>query len=602
MESKTRSAWLCLMGIFFIPNGGIAGELDEPTCDSLTEWSRGIDPEDRWEPLPDNPKIWLPKAMTTGEFESLFGKGALQWNQADVRAAKGIWNGCIQQAKKSRNNDQRKLLSDSRRYLTSNLRNLARYQERQAAELEKAQKRAIQLAEREKAQDAARADRYRAAGERQAARENAQRARREQAARDSLDRAVSELVSAPANVDSLVALGLVRKLDVSDVGALKKLEDRFGAMPGNPANSGTYTLMRELRIRGDSGFRVVALPRINARFEQVKPVVLKALLEEFSQNPADVGRRQALARRYEKVMADLEGVLSEEERRSLADESRKKRREIVDSAVAEAKSEIDQVPPGAQGISEIDQIIKRTSARGLDIGQRQDLNDHAHTRQRALADQFLEDAIENKLPALPETLAGIESLNVISTQISRGIAQKANREVVQRYIAASEVRLAKIGRKALPEYRETLARLPEDKTGLKQAERELADKRGWVDMEEGVRVDYTAAAKARYDEIASAVERESAQQRKEAERERKRVIAAGGDPRLVGHEWIDLNKTMKLDFRDQETVFVTALGFKFAGTYKVSRDDVVVKGPHGQLVFTFDGQTLMGMGAVFRRR
>jgi hypothetical protein len=56
---------------------------------------------------------------------------------------------------------------------------------------------------------------------------------------------------------------------------------------------------------------------------------------------------------------------------------------------------------------------------------------------------------------------------------------------------------------------------------------------------------------------------------------------------------------MKYEFRDQETVFITVLGMKVAGTYKVSRDDVVVQGPHGQLVYTFDGDKLTGNGAIF---
>ena len=58
---------------------------------------------------------------------------------------------------------------------------------------------------------------------------------------------------------------------------------------------------------------------------------------------------------------------------------------------------------------------------------------------------------ENELPALPPTLAGIRSLNAISTRMLQGVVQKADRDVIQRFVNASDARLTEIGRKALTE-------------------------------------------------------------------------------------------------------------------------------------------------------
>ena len=63
-------------------------------------------------------------------------------------------------------------------------------------------------------------------------------------------------------------------------------------MPGDPATKSAYQIVRELRIRGTSAFDESALPKINARLAEVKPPLLDALREEFSQNPADLGSRQ----------------------------------------------------------------------------------------------------------------------------------------------------------------------------------------------------------------------------------------------------------------------------------------------------------------------
>ena len=95
----------------FLAQTAVAEDLNTPSCDVLAAWSTSIDAQDRWEPFPENTRIWLPNAMASPEFETLFGKSALQWTRADVLSARGVWNSCIQKAKKARNKDQQTGLS-----------------------------------------------------------------------------------------------------------------------------------------------------------------------------------------------------------------------------------------------------------------------------------------------------------------------------------------------------------------------------------------------------------------------------------------------------------------------------------------------------------
>jgi len=574
--------------IWLVMSVAAADNLRIPSCDDLTKWSETIDEKDRSEPFPENSQIWLPKAMSAPEFEALFGKAALDWTQADVLSARSAWNGCIQKAKKSRDNAQRNLLQNARRFLTSNLRDVARYQERrEKVAAQNRPKVAEQMGQQAAIQEA------------QTAKvSEAEVVPPEPVSAPGLKAGVDELIAAPASVEGLIALGSLSHLDVSDANAVQELERQFGYTSG-PAGKAAYRVIRELRYRGITGYEERELPRIEARLAEIKPPVLEELKAEFSQNPTDIYQRRALAQRYEKLMKQLKVALTEEEYQAFADKTRKERSAVIDRAVAAAKAKIDEVPAGAQGIAQIDRIVGDTANLGLDTEQRRELVDHARSRQKMLANAVLNHAAEKELPALPETLAGIKELNAISNRMLQGIVQKADREVIQRFVTASDARLAQIGRKALKEYEQALARLPESEAGLAQAEREVADKDGWADMDEQVRSKYVAAAKARRDEIAVVVDKDRAQRDVRLEREREAAIAAGGDPRLVGTAWVDSNNTMQFDFRDHETVFITVLGLKAAGTYKVSRDDVIVRGPHGQLVYTFDGDRLVGNGAVF---
>lgn len=591
MSYSTRFVTRAL-GFFVLTVAGVhASALKQPACDELAQWSKTIDAKGRWEPFSDNPRVWLPKAMASKTFAALFGKPALEWSEQDVQSARRHWNGCIQMARKARDDDRLATLSTARRYLTSNLRNAVRYQERQANGAAKTVRRDAQTAQ---------AGVEKTPAGRSAAADGSSDRRR--ATATSLERSVNALVSQPPSLESLLALGTLSRLDVANTVRLNELQRRFGSMPGHPATRSAYQILREVQARGSSGFSQSALPAINSRLEEVKPPVLASLREEFSKSPADLDQRRALARRYETVMADLEHALPDDEWRALADETRSNRRAIVAEALSFAKTEIDDVPAGPQAVAKIDRIVNRTVARGLDIRQQRELTTHARARQTKLADDLLNKVIETELQKIPESWAGFAAMNQLNAATLRAAGGHASAAASASYSQAVKARMAQIGRKALPEFERQLATLPEDEDGLAKAEQHVADVKVWHAMEEGVRRDYLAAAEERRDRISAAVRQAGEERRAAAIRERKQAIAAGADPRVVGYRWIDENEVMQLDFRDEETVFVTALGMKFAGTYQVSRDDVVVTGPHGQLVYTLRGDRLVGMGATFRKR
>ena len=591
MSSSHPSPMATVLLLSMLATPGLATELRAPACDELADWLKTVNPNERWEPFAENKRIWLPAAMQEPEFQALFARSAMEWTQADIQSARTIWGSCIQQAKRDRDVEQRDLLQNSRRYLTSNLRDLVRYQERSAA----------QTSAQPPSQAAVQQQQAVAARQRDNPPVTTAPPDAPPHLAPGVAAGVKELLAAPPSAETLIVLGSLRNLDTGDTAAMQHLEREFG-YASTPGDAAGYRITRELRARGAVGFAEEAVPRIEERLQEIKPTVLDQLKAEFSQNPEDIYAKKALAQRYESLMKKLEGVLTAEEYQALADETRAERRRVVDRAVDEAKQRITQLPPGQSSIAAVDRIVGGTAQRGLDIQQRKALVDHARARQRELANLVLTEAATKEIPAVPETLAGLKELSTISQRMLQGVVQKADKNVIQSYVDASDARLAEVGRKVLPEYRDALDKFPEDAAGLARAEHEVADKEGWMDMEAGVRGEFVAIAKARRDEIAAVVNRQQAERNASAERERRKAIAAGGDARLVGTEWVDTHNTMRFDFRDRETVFIQTLGLKVAGTYTVSRDDVVVKGPHGQLVYTLADDRMTGNGAVFVRQ
>ncbi len=574
-----------------LSQGVIADDLRTPTCEELSAWTSSIDVEQRWQPFPENPRVWLPQAMQHGDFQALFGKAALDWTQADIAAARGLWNGCIVAARKARDKALQKALTTSRNYLNRNLLNALRYQERSAARAEKARQRQAMIAQRQQEQARIRAAR---AAEREAM--------LQQQLTERIDVALTGLLAQPPSVQALRALTWLSTLDIDDDNAIGALQGNVRTLTDYAVQRTTQQLLQNLQQASAQDFELNVLPRLNPRLAEVKTQVLESLREQFSQSPADPNQRRALAQRYEAVMNDLQPVLSDQQWRSLADETRSRRQAIVAAALAEGIRQIDQVPNGSGAIARVEQIVRRTSARGLNGQQSRELRTHARSRQQALADALLHQAIEQELAAVPESWAGFAALDALNARLAREVNRHASPAATEAFVAAFNARRAAVGRQALPEFKQQLAALAADPSGLVEVEERIQQLQGWRGMEPSIRQDYLAAAQTRHDQIAAAVEQERQRRRAEALRDRQLAIAAGGDPRIVGYTWAESNGTMAFEFRDQETVFMNLLGIRAAGTYRVSRDDVVVTAPHGQMVLTIKNGQLLGNGLVFKKQ
>lgn len=60
---------------------------------------------------------------------------------------------------------------------------------------------------------------------------------------------------------------------------------------------------------------------------------------------------------------------------------------------------------------------------------------------------------------------------------------------------------------------------------------------------------------------------------------------------------------MEYEFDSDGTVYMNAMGTKVAGEYEIDDTNVIVQGPHGNLVFEMKDEQLVGpMGLILSRR
>lgn len=68
-------------------------------------------------------------------------------------------------------------------------------------------------------------------------------------------------------------------------------------------------------------------------------------------------------------------------------------------------------------------------------------------------------------------------------------------------------------------------------------------------------------------------------------------------------EYSDEMGMMKYEFESDGKVYMTTMGMKVAGEYEIDDGNVIVKGPHGNLVFERKDDTLIGpMGLTLSKR
>ncbi|MCA8930121.1 MAG: hypothetical protein KDC18_18840 [Alphaproteobacteria bacterium] len=546
---------LALLILPWTGTAALAAEANQPACDALEAWAATVDARDRYTPIPGN-RTWAPQAFGAPAFAAVFGKPALDLSQDEVNTLGDRMKECQKAATRERRYDAQKALNAARGLFVGRMTRILAA----TAGMAKAQA-ADQAAER-------------AQRERAVARQQARQRQGEGAVRNFL----AKLLGQPDSPELLRDLVLLRRPQAPDPNQLttpfaRNFTDyvsQWGKSPNDP------DIAAEIDGRIDT-LRDPLLADVEHRMDAV-PSSGKGLGT----------LKQVLAQAFDRIGP----ALRPDDRTRLKGHYAARRTAMQADVTGFARENIAKLPATPDGLVTVQRWRREILRMDVTAAQRQDIIRVAEARQTAIADRLLAKATA-ALEAVPETLDGIARLDRVAKTVrsARAVASEPARAA---FATALDRRQAEVREGALPEFRARMASLPEDRDGLNQA-------RDWVAQTKAalpdapVRTQYVEAAIARRDAIQAALDARDRDRRQAA-------LAAGGDPRLVGLAFVEGIAGMRLEFRDERRVFMNFLGVRAMGDYEVSRDDVIVNGPHGQMVLTIQGDTLSGQGLTFARQ
>lgn len=568
MHGATRSscllAFTLLLGTTLLAMPA-AGAVQQPECAAIEKWAATIDKRDRWQPLTGS-RSWLPRAFEGDQFTTLFGVTALEWSPDDTKAVGTHIQSCMKAATQSKRYEAQKALNQARGYITGSLKAILGQAQQQKA-----------LADSKQASPSPSAQRQ------------TQRAAKDRSAvsqATALDEALTELLALPDSPELLRALGMLRVVDFADPESYGTTYGQIGLRPGRK-------LLQALRNLDTDTHDPRVAEKIEGRYQALRDSAVAEKQAEIAGLDASLSSLQALSRMLPALAEQLGPALTTEDRAALGITIAEKRAAIQQTIVTRAKELIDQAPESEEGIQRVDRIVANTGKAIVDAQQLGEVHRYAKARQQAIAESIL-NAATAKLDTFPTTLAGLRELRQFIGE-TRTLRPYSGAAALDRFTAAAAARMTAVARGALPEFKQEVAALPDSRTGLEAAEDHVKQARAMKQIDEDVRAAYVASADARRAAIDRAVTAEF-------EAARQNAIEAGGDPDIVGYSFVDPNTASKLDFRDEKLVIVAIVGLKFAGSYDVSRDDVIVQGPNGTMVLTKNGNKLVGMGFNFRRQ
>ncbi|WP_153242377.1 hypothetical protein [Ferruginivarius sediminum] len=555
-----------------------------PDCAALEKWALTIDVRDRWNPIPGN-GAWLPKAFEGQAFRDLFGAAPLEWTVDDTKAIEAPIQACIARANEAGRTAERRALVNAARNLVGRLSTvLARAEQaeaREKARQEKAARLAEKKRQRAEAREKARREKEAQRAERERQRAEARAARREA----ELTQAVDDVLAQPDSPELLHDLALLGAADPSDMNAWRNMP-----MPKlRPSRALLHTL-RSLEVSGKDP-RVAT--KLAARRETLHKAAMTRLRGEIDGLDSSTRSLRILQRKLPTVQRDLGAALTPEDIAELSTAIGEKYRSIQLAITRRARDMIERAGNDAAASQRIDKILANTARGGITRQQYKEVRAFGLERQKDIGDGVLEAATA-KFDDYPGTMAGVRQFEDHLRTTMESIGGRASRSALVSFNDAARDRHTELARAALPEFKRELAALPETETGLEEAEEKLDTAKGWDTATEDTRTVYVAAARERRDEIAAIVAEARAE-------ERQRAIEAGGDPELVGYTFTDANSLSRLEFRDERLVIFNVMGLRFAGEYQLSRNDVIVEGPNGTVVFARNGNSLQGMGLTLTR-
>ena len=561
LRSLSLTLSLALL-LTLLPTTPILAALQKPDCRALERWATSVDGKARWHPIAGN-RSWLPQAFETAEFATLFGAPALQWSVDDTGAIGDHLSGCMQAASKAKRFTEQKALIAARNYIVANLKGV------------------LVLAERLEARNAGATA---ASGSPAPTRA---RAKANEGDTTALQQALSELLALPDSPELLRALGMLHTVDFANPRSYGQTYGRIGLRPGRK-------LLQTLRNLDTDTRDPRVAPQLAARYQPLRDALITAQLDAIAQTSASLAGLKSLSGIAPALEETLATPLSAEERERLGQAIAARRLAIQQTIIERAKARIDQSPADPEGLQRVDTIVANTAKAIIDPRQLNGVRHYAGTRQQAIADQLLAQAV-TRLESFPATLAGLQTLRKDHQALAQAVGRHPSQAAATRYTGAATERVSTIARQALPEFQRQLAGLTEDRAGLEKAQQQLTLAESLREIDPPTRAAYIAAASQRRDGIRAALTRQQAARRQQ-------VIAAGGDPDLAGYTFVDSNQVSQLEFRDAKLVIYSALGMQFAGSYRVSQDEVIVEGPNGSMVLTKRGEQLVGMGLTFERQ
>lgn len=487
-------------------------------------------------------RAWIPKAFQDTSFAELFGVPALELTYKDAGILGAHIYTCGKEAGKAGHREGRVALFAARGYVVGNLRGVLAGLSRQRIAKERAAKRAAQQQAREKARAALETKRA-AERERLEARRRAEQQAAEAQRRRSAARP-QRTVRTPVQQSAAPA-------------------------PNDPAAG--KKLVADYRMK---------IERLDNLAESLR--FLKRWEKEIPQKVTPLAG---------KAEAD-----------NLLELAAAKRESISAYIVAAAKKNIDtaeeKTETNRQALSRIERIAANIAGANVSLEQITEVRIYAREREAPIADRELAAAAK-KLDEYPETLKGLDSLQRAVHLARTGTLSRGSDVAKDSYLKAARARLSEIAEEALPQFEEALAELPENPMGLQATRMTVVKEKGFQEVAPEVRADYEAALKKRRSEIAKAIGA-----REEAGREK--AVAAGGDPDLVGHVFVDRAKGWQLLFRDEKQAILASRANRATASYEVRVNEVVVRGPQISLVLKRSGKgaatKLEGLGFHFERK
>lgn len=569
MRSTTgRMAVIAVFGAaslaVFASAGQADAEVKAPDCAALEAWSATIDKKDRWQPL-QGQRAWLPRAFEGQEFEGLFGEPALNWTADETQAIGAHIYECAKTATKEKRYDAQKALNLARNFIVGALKGVLARAERVKA----ATGNAASATTTAQAQASQRARAGGSAGEQD----------------QKLEAALAGLLALPDSPELMRGLAMLQAVDFADPESYGTTFGRVGSREGR-------LLLQTLRNLGADTKDPRVAPRLAERLDALRDGAVAQQISEISGLEASTRSLKVLDRKPAEIRELFGPAPRQQDVTALGQAINDKRAAIQGAIIDRAKALVDRSPANAEGLARVGKIIENTAKSGVTQAQFDGFLPYARTRQHAIADAVMA-ATADRLDGIPDSLAGVQELRNLAAATGKTLGSFGSAAARQDFAQAVTGRMTAIGRAALPEFEQALAALPEDASGLEEANSRFGSVQQWPLVAPELRDAYVVAAKTRRDAIAAALAARAAARRQQA-------IEAGGDPALVGRAFVDPETFARLEFRDEKMAMFTIVGLKAPCPYQIDGDDIIVKGPHGTLVLTRRGDRLQGMGMNFK--